>query len=268
MLWGEEGMGEHERTATHPGDPGPLRRPLRRALRERWSQERLRLALWRGVFVGVLAGLGIASVLDQPYRAAITAWVIAGALTQIVTLVAERDRARQIRRHETSGLPAMAGWRLAAHPADLVPEDLLALDLISWLYDHARLEVRPIRGHPRGGTRASYAGGGLRALSRRWAAGRGAPVRLGDRTLARLRATGVIHGVRISQVVAHRLTYATAEDAMGAYERSTGRQLIAWELGRDPRAASADHAALDMITVGPLDVIIPTAGQADEPARA
>jgi hypothetical protein len=233
-------MATRDRVREHPGDAGPLRRPLVRRLRERWGRERVRLAVWRTAYLLVLAGLVLASVLDQPYRAAISAWVVAGSVAWISGVVAERDRARQIRLHDTSGLPAIGGWRLVAPPGELAPEDLLALDLVAWLYDHAHLEQRPIRGHPRGGTRATYAGGGLRALARRWAAERGAPVRLGDRTLARLRALGVVHGVRISQVVAHRMTYATAEDALRALERSTGHSLIAWELGRDPRG---DHGA-------------------------
>ena len=219
-----------------PTDARPLESPFARRLRERWGRERLRLALWRLTFLAVLVGLVVASIVDQPYRAAISAWVLAGSVAWIASVVAERDRTRLLRRHDTSGLPAIRGWRLAAVPAELPPDELLALDLLVFLYDHASLERRPIRGHPRGGTRATYAGGGLRALSRRWAAQTGAPVRAGDRTLARLRAAGVVRGVRISQVVAHRLVFASAEDAIRALERASGRRLIAWELGRDSRA--------------------------------
>jgi hypothetical protein len=219
-----------------------LRRPIPRALRERWSWERRRLLSWRTAYLAVLLGLAVASVLDQPYYAAITAWVLAGSAAWLASLAAERDRVRQIRRHDTSGLPAVGGWRLAASPASLPAEDLLALDLVLWLYDHARLERQPIRGHPRRGTRATYAGGGLRALARQWAARTGAPVRQGDRTLARLRSLGVVRGVRISQVVAHRLAFRTAEDAIRAMERATGQRLIVWELGRDPRVSRVEVA--------------------------
>jgi hypothetical protein len=217
-------------------DAGPLRRPAVRAARETWARERRRITRWRLAFLGVLLGLVIANAVDRPYPAAINAWVMAGAASWVASIAAEHDRARQIRRHDASGLPSVGGWRLIAAPADLPPQDLLALDLIIWLSDHAHLERRPIRGHPRGGTRVTYAGGGLRALARQWAARSGAPVRLGDRTLAHLRTVGVVRGVRISQVVAHRLVFSRAEDAIRAMERATGRQLIAWELGRDPRA--------------------------------
>ena len=222
-------------------DAGPLRRPAQRAVRECWARERQRLTWWRLAFLGVLGGLAVASVLDRPYSAAITAWILAGSLAWIASIAGERDRACRIRRHETSGLPAIGGWRLKTPLAEASPPDLLALDLITWLYDHARLEARPIRGHPRGRTRVTYAGGGLRALSRQWATQTGAPVRLGDRTLARLRALGVVRGVRISQVVAHRLVFVNAEDAIRAMERSSSRQLIDWELGRDPRAFESDR---------------------------
>jgi hypothetical protein len=49
--------------------------------------------------------------------------------------------------------------------------------------------------------------------------------------------------VRISQVVAHRLVFTSAEDAIRTMELATGRRLVAWELGRDPRAGDADEAA-------------------------
>jgi hypothetical protein len=213
-----------------------------RAVRERWARERRRITRWRLAYLGVLIGLAVANVLDRPYPAAITAWVTAGAVAWVAGIAAEADRTRQLRRHETSTLPAIRGWRLVAPLADLPPDDLLAFDLLLWTYAHVRLESRPIRGHPRRGTRATYAGGGLRALARRWAAQTGAPVRLGDRTLARLRALGVIRGVRISQVVAHRLVFASAEDAIRALEQATGRRLVAWELGRDPRVGDVDLA--------------------------
>ena len=235
-----------------PTDARPLTIPLARRLRERWGRERLRLTLWRLAYLAVLLGLVVASIVDQPYRAAISAWVLAGSVAWIASILAERDRARLIARHDACGLPAIRGWRLAAVPADLPADELLALDLLVFLYDHASLERRPIRGHPRAGMRATYAGGGLRALSRRWAAQTGAPVRQGDRTLARLRAAGVVRGVRISQVVAHRLVFASAEDAIRALEQASGRRLIAWELARDPRATSADPAAVGMSTVGHL----------------
>ena len=229
---------EMELTRRHT-DPRALRRPPVRRMRELWARERLRLTAWRLAFLAVLAGLAVASVVDQPYRAAISAWIVAGSVAWVAGVVAEHDRIRLIRRHDASGLPAIGGWRLAAPPADLAPEELLALDLVVWLYDHTALELRPIRGHPRGGTRATYAGGGLRALARRWAAETGAPVRQGDRTLARLRAYGVVRGVRISQVVAHRLAFASAEDAIRAIERGTGQRLVAWDLARDPRQPSS-----------------------------
>jgi len=221
-------------------DAGPMRRPALRAAREIWARERRRITRWRVTFVAVPVGLAAASVVDQPYPAAITAWVVAGAAAWLASIEAERDRRRVIRRPDESGLPSVGGWRLRAQIADVPQADLLALDLALWLYATVRLERRPIRGHPRGGTRSTYAGGGLRALARRWAAQTGAPVRQGDRSLARLRAIGVVRGVKICQVVAHRLVFTHAEDAVRAIERATGRPLIAWEFGRDPRVGDAD----------------------------
>ena len=214
----------------------PLRRPLVRAVRECWTRERGRQALWRVAFLVVLAGLLVASAVDVPYRGAIAAWVVAGSAAWIASIAAEQDRRRLIRRHGECGLPSVGGWRLVAIPAELPADDLLAIDLIAAIYDEVRVERRPIRGHPRAGSRTTYTGGGLRATARRWARSRGAPVRLGDRTLARLRTLGIVHAVRISQVDAHRLSFTTAEDALRAYERSTGRSLIQWNLPRDPRA--------------------------------
>ncbi len=244
-------MPERGRRETDRGHVLPLRRPLVRTVRERWTKERTRQAVWRGVFLAVLGGLFIASAVDVPYRAAITAWVVAGSAAWLASISAERDRRRLIRRHDESGLPSVRGWRLVAIPAELLPEDLLAIDLVAYLYDEVRLERRPIRGHPRAGSRTTYSGGGLRATARRWARSRGAPLRFGDRTLARLRALGIVHAVRISQVDAYRLSYATAEDAIRALERSSGGSIVQWSLGRDPRATEAR----------------PPVRQADEPAR-
>ena len=232
-------MPERGRRETDRGHVLPLRRPLVRTVRERWTKERTRQALWRGVFLAVLAGLFVASAVDVPYRAAIRAWVVAGSAAWLASIAAERDRRRLIRRHDESGLPSIGGWRLVAMPAELLPEDLLAIDLVAYLYDEVRLERRPIRGHPRAGSRTAYTGGGLRATARHWARSRGAPVRLGDRTLARLRTLGIVHTVRISQVDAFRLSYPTADDGLRALERATGRRLIAWSLPRDPRATES-----------------------------
>lgn len=226
----------------HEADPGqvlPMRRPLVRAVREHWTRERGRQALWRCAFLAVLAGLAVASAVDVPYRAAITAWVVAGAAAWLASVAAERDRRRLIRHHDESGLPAVGGWRLVAVPAELPAGDLLAMDLVAYFYDEVRIERRPIRAHPRAGSRSTYTGGGLRATARRWAQSRGAPARLGDRTLARLKSLGIVHTVRISQVDAFRLSYPTAEDALRALERSTGRPLLDRKLGRDPRATDS-----------------------------
>ena len=217
-------------------DAGPVRRPLVRALRERWERERVRLALWRLAYLLVLTGLTVASRVDVPYWTPIAAWIVAGSAAWVGALVAERDRTRQIRRHERSPYPAIGGWRLVALPADLDADTLLELDLLAWLYDRARPARRAIRGHPRGGGRVTYEGGGLRALARRWAAERGMPVRAGDRVLGRLEGHGAVYRVRISQVRAYRLVYPTVEDAIKAVERSTGRAMISWALGRDVRA--------------------------------
>ncbi len=226
-------------TAARPDDARPVLRPLVRALRERWERERVRLAVWRAAYLAVLLGLAVASLVDVPYGGPIAAWIVAGSAAWVAALAAERDRARQIRRHERSPYPAIGGWRLVASPADLDADTLLELDLLAWLYDLARPARRPIRGHPRGGGRVTYEGGGLRALARRWAAERGMPVRAGDRVLVRLEKHGAVYRVRISQVMAYRLRYATLEDGVKALEQVAGRAVVSWALGRDPRASTS-----------------------------
>lgn len=214
--------------------PLPIRRPWRRAIREGWSAADARRGIWLAALAALIVVVWRWTTLDPIYRPALGSVVCAASVTAVVDALLVVDRRHLTRLHDASGLPAVAGgWRI--RPEMATQEDLDAVSCLAWFYANAHLERRRIRGHPRGGNRWSYAGGGLRAEARRWAAANGRPVRHGDRTIGYLRDLRVLRAVRISQVDALRLAYPTAEDAIRAYERMCGRFFVAWELAPDPR---------------------------------
>jgi hypothetical protein len=148
-------MREVRERARRAAVPPPVLRPLGEALRGRWQLARRHWTRWRAVFL-VVAALEVRNAWDDPAsRAALAAWIVAGAVSWVVTSLAETDLAARRALHERSGAPAVRGWRLAAGLADLDPELLLQADLLIYLHDSAQLVTRPRRGH-RGGTRLTY----------------------------------------------------------------------------------------------------------------
>lgn len=122
------------------------------------------------------------------------------------------------------------GYRLHPEAGALDPALRDELALLAWLHRRVTMVTRPVRGRHAGATRRTYREG-LRALARAWARSDGRPVRHGERVLAQLEGHGLVHRVRISQVAAYRLTYATLADSLRALEGATGRRLVDWALG-------------------------------------
>ncbi|MGC8635163.1 MAG: hypothetical protein ACP5VP_10990 [Candidatus Limnocylindrales bacterium] len=211
--------------------PPPVLRPFGVALRAAWSQLRRHWTQAHGIYLAVLAvDVGLSLFRSTWYDLPLLCWLTGGGVALGVSAIAEADRLARERAHALCPTPLVGGYRLAVPPGELAPDLLLALDLLQYLYDHARRVERPVRGRRRA-TRSTYAVP-LRTLCRRWAAERGLPIRRGDRTGHTLLESGVIRVVTISQARAWRLASPTVESAIKTLELATGQTLIRWDLGR------------------------------------
>lgn len=219
-----------------PPPPAPIRSLLGLAYRA-WSSALRRWTRWRFAWLLVLAACFVAAAgREDAWRQAGAAWVIAGSVVWVAGRLAEADAERRCLEHDRSGLPAVGGWRLAG-VRGLDPGELLLLALTVHLHENARLVRRPVRGHRHGAWRVTYSVP-LRQLAREWAKSAGhVSVRRADGMVRELEARGVVERVTVNQATAYRLTYQRAEDALRHLERSAGRPLVSWALGRDPRAA-------------------------------
>lgn len=202
-----------------------------------WWRARRRWTSGWVVYVLVLAGQIVLAIVASPwYDATIIAWLMAGSVGLLVASVAEADleSRRSLWRRATT--PSVGNYRLIDDFGGVEPTALLLVDLVAFLHAEARIVRRPIRGHPNGGARSTYAVG-LRDLARKWAATRGIPLRRGDALARQLLALGVIGEVAVGQAKAWRLAFSTVDDALRALEGSLCVSLIDWHVGRDPDSA-------------------------------
>ena len=210
--------------------PPPVRRPLRVALRATWMRLQRHGRLGRGLYAGVVAlEIALALLRSAWYDVPLVLWLVGGGLALVVSAIGEADRLARERAHAQCPTPLVGDYRLAAPPAEVAPDVLLALDLTCYLYGHAQSVERPVRGR-RHATRRTYAVP-LRTLCRRWAAERQLPVRTGDRIGRVLVDAGVIRVVVISQAHAWRLLSPTLESAIKTLELGTSTTLVRWDLG-------------------------------------
>lgn len=203
-------------------------RAIHARLRPRWSS-------WRVAWLGVLTRLLLPDVTAVPEGvASLAAWVVAGCAAWIAASWLEVDHARRRLAHDRSGLRCVAGWRLRPGLVEAEPDLVLAIDLLSWLFDHARIVWRPVRGHRRR-YRSTYAVP-LRTLARAWARQTGVSGRRADRLLASglCDRCGVVLRVAVGNADAYRLTDSSLPAALAHLERASGASVIAWQLGRDP----------------------------------
>lgn len=170
-------------------------------------------------------------------------WVAGGAAVLVTNALLRIDAHRRTLAHDASGLREVAGWRLVDSEHD--PELLLALDLLIYLTEHARLTRRPIRGRRRR-SRTSYALP-LRELARAWGRDRGVSGRRADRLLASglCARFGVVRRVPVGTTSAFHLTDTSTAGAIAHLERASGNRIIEWRLGRDPRWDAVDDACCE-----------------------
>lgn len=213
-------------------------RPDRLGWPERIRAVRARLErrsfAWLG---GYLAGLAVATwwaVRDpSPYSYVLGAYLISGAQAGAIYAWLSLDVYRRRVRLDRSGLVAVAGFRIVAPVSDVDPNLLLAVSLLSYVFDNARLARVPVRGHRRR-TRITYQVS-LRALAREWGRGCGISGRRADALLVALcDQFGVVRRVPVGTTVAYRLVDESIGSALAHLEQSANANLIAWSLGRDP----------------------------------
>lgn len=198
-----------------------------------WRTQRRWTSGWVAYVLVLAAQVILAITRDAWYGATITAWLFAGAVGLLVASVADADLESRRSRWRRATTPAVGGYRLAPGFRSVDPTALLLLDLVAFLHAKARIVRRPIRGHPHGGTRSTYAVG-LRDLARQWAASRGLPLRRGDVLARQLLAIGVINEVAVGQAMAWRLAYSTVDDGLRGLEGRLNASLIDWVIGRNP----------------------------------
>lgn len=221
--------------------PLPIRRTLRGRVRSTYARMSADIERWQISYVAVLALLVWWMVSDpDASRLPLAAWVIGGVHAWFAGTWLKFDARRRRDRHDRSGLPAIQGWRLVSDHEEIEPDLLLAIDLLSYIFDHVRLVGVPIRGR-RHRMRTTYETS-LRELARgSWARSRGVSGRRADRLLADglCRRHGLVRLVPVGTATAYRLVDQSLEAALCRLERSAGRPLIAWPLGRDPRSDAA-----------------------------
>lgn len=212
--------------------PLPIRRTLPNRIRSTYARIGADIERWQVTYVAVLALL-VWWMLGDPgaSRLPLIAWAVGGVQAWIWL---ESDVRRRRDRHD-SGLPAIQGWCLVSGHDEIEPDLLLVIDLLAYLFDHARLVDLPIRGR-RHRMRTTYETS-LRELARgSWARSRGVSGRRADRLLSEqlCRRHGLVRLVPVGTASAYRLVDGSMEAALCRLERSAGRPLIAWPLGRDP----------------------------------
>jgi hypothetical protein len=185
--------------------------------------------VWLGYLGVLLLIVALGLVRSTWYDVALLPWLAGGGLWLAVSAIAEADRLARLRAHEACPTPLVGAYRLAQPPGEVAPDVLLALDLVGYLYEHARMVTRPVRGR-HAAARTTYEVP-LRTLCRRWAAERAMPVRTGDRIGRDLVSAGVIRVVLISQARAWRLAHPTAESAIKRLELASGTNLVRWDIG-------------------------------------
>lgn len=217
--------------------PLPIRSTIRGRVRSTYARMSANIERWQVSYVAVLALLTWWMVSDpDASRLPLIAWVVGGVHSWFAGTWLTFDTRQRRDRHDRSGLPAIQGWRLASGHEEIEADQLLAIDLVAYLFDHAKLVHIPIRGR-RHRMRTAYETS-LRELARgSWARSRGVSGRRADRLLAEqlCRRHGLVRLVPIGNAMAYRLVDETIEAALCRLERSAGRPLIAWQLGRDPR---------------------------------
>jgi hypothetical protein len=214
--------------------PLPIRRGWPERIRTIYAHAERRLLTCLAAY---LIGLAVATwwTVCEPsaFVYVLAVWLLAGAQALSIGAWIGLDVHRRRSRHDRSGLVAVAGWRIVGSISEIDPDLLLAVSLLSNLFDHAEITGIPVRGHRRR-TRTTYTVS-LRILAREWGRGSGVSGRRADLLLARLcDEFSVVRRVPVGTATAFRLADESIGSALARLEQATGTKLIAWSMGRDP----------------------------------
>ena len=215
--------------------PRPIRHPWSDRIRSGFARVQRRSLTWLGAYVaGLATAVSWAARDPGAYTYVVAAWLLLGVLAGSIAGWLRLDVYRRRMRHDQCGLVSVAGWRIAGDLSRIDPDLLLAIALLCYLFDHARLTSVAVRGHRRR-MRTTYELG-LRTLAREFGRESGASGRRAEALLAKLcDELHVIRRVPVGTAVAFRLVDESVGSALARVEQAAGSgTLFAWSLGRDP----------------------------------